>query len=67
MYRVDETPFQVRQHKVREDIERGSYNFTTFKVAGTENDADVLTKAQPKPIFGKHRSKMEGHLKLLIG
>ena len=55
----------IRQHKVREDVERGY--ITTFKVAGTENDADILTKAQPRPTFEKHRSKMEGHLKMLIG
>jgi hypothetical protein len=55
----------IRQHKVREDVERGY--ITTFKVAGTENDADILTKAQPKPTFEKQRSKMEGHLKMIIG
>ena len=42
----------IRIHRIRQDMETALTN--PYKVAGVDNDADMLTKALPKAVFEKH-------------
>ena len=54
----------IREHKLREDVKTGLVR--TYKVPGTDNVADILTKVEAKPMFTKMRDRVVGSLKMLI-